>query len=42
VKDAEEALRLANDSHLGLNATVFGPEAAREQMRGASNRGTSS
>ncbi|HEX5853991.1 MAG TPA: aldehyde dehydrogenase family protein [Thermoanaerobaculia bacterium] len=24
VKDAEEALRLANDTHLGLNATVFG------------------
>jgi acyl-CoA reductase-like NAD-dependent aldehyde dehydrogenase len=24
VKNAEEALRLANDSHLGLNATVFG------------------
>lgn len=27
VRDAEEALRLANDSHLGLNATVWGPEA---------------
>jgi len=26
VKDAEEALALANQSHLGLNATVFGPE----------------
>jgi acyl-CoA reductase-like NAD-dependent aldehyde dehydrogenase len=25
VSDAEEALRLANDSHLGLNASVFGP-----------------
>ena len=25
VKDSEEALRLANDTHLGLNATVFGP-----------------
>jgi acyl-CoA reductase-like NAD-dependent aldehyde dehydrogenase len=25
VSGAEEALRLANDSHLGLNATVFGP-----------------
>jgi hypothetical protein len=25
VKDAEEALRLANDTHLGLNATVLGP-----------------
>jgi acyl-CoA reductase-like NAD-dependent aldehyde dehydrogenase len=25
VKDAEEALRLSNDTHLGLNATVFGP-----------------
>ena len=25
VKDAEDALRLANDTHLGLNATVFGP-----------------
>ncbi len=24
VKDAGEALRLANDTHLGLNATVFG------------------
>ncbi len=28
VRDAEEALRLANDSHLGLNATVFGPRRA--------------
>ncbi len=29
VTDAEEALRLANDTHLGLNATVFGaPEEA--------------
>lgn len=27
VKDAEEALRQANDSHLGLSAAVFGPEA---------------
>lgn len=27
VSGAEEALRLANDSHLGLNATVFGPKA---------------
>lgn len=26
VSGAEEALRLANDTHLGLNATVFGPE----------------
>ena len=25
VKDPEEALRLSNDTHLGLNATVFGP-----------------
>jgi acyl-CoA reductase-like NAD-dependent aldehyde dehydrogenase len=25
VRDAEEALRMANSSHLGLNATVFGP-----------------
>jgi len=25
VKDAEEALRLSNDTRLGLNATVFGP-----------------
>jgi len=25
VKNAKEALRLANDSHLGLNASVFGP-----------------
>jgi len=25
VKDAAEALRLSNDTHLGLNATVFGP-----------------
>ena len=25
VSGAEEALRLANDTHLGLNATVFGP-----------------
>jgi acyl-CoA reductase-like NAD-dependent aldehyde dehydrogenase len=28
VRDAEEALRLANDTHLGLNATVFGPRKA--------------
>ena len=28
VSGAEEALRLANDTHLGLNATVFGPRAA--------------
>ena len=27
VSGPEEALRLANDSHLGLNATVFGPKA---------------
>jgi len=27
VRDAEEALLLANDSHLGLNATVWGEEA---------------
>jgi acyl-CoA reductase-like NAD-dependent aldehyde dehydrogenase len=27
VKNADEALRLANDSHLGLNATVFGPRS---------------
>lgn len=27
VSGPEEALRLANDSHLGLNATVFGPGA---------------
>lgn len=27
VSGADEALRLANDSHLGLNATVFGPKA---------------
>lgn len=34
VKDAAEALRLANDSHLGLNATVWGPEEkARELAR---------
>jgi succinate-semialdehyde dehydrogenase/glutarate-semialdehyde dehydrogenase len=34
VKDAGEALRLANDSHLGLNATVWGPEGrARELAR---------
>lgn len=26
VRDAGEAVRLANDSHLGLNASVFGPE----------------
>jgi acyl-CoA reductase-like NAD-dependent aldehyde dehydrogenase len=30
VKDAEEALRLANDTHLGLNATVFGPRKEAE------------
>jgi len=34
VKDADEAVRLANDTHLGLNATVFGPEGkAREVAR---------
>lgn len=34
VRDAEEALRLANDSHLGLNATVFGaPAEARAFAR---------
>ncbi len=34
VKDAEEALRRANDSHLGLNATVFGaPAEARAFAR---------
>lgn len=32
VKDAEEALRLANDSHLGLNATVWGPERAARAL----------
>lgn len=32
VKDAAEALRLANDSHLGLNATVWGPEAAARDL----------
>jgi len=26
VADADEAVRLANESHLGLNASVFGPE----------------
>ncbi|HSB63706.1 MAG TPA: aldehyde dehydrogenase family protein, partial [Thermoanaerobaculia bacterium] len=26
----EEALRLANDTHLGLNATVFGPQGKAE------------
>jgi len=30
VKDAEEALRLSNDSHLGLNASVFGPREKAE------------
>jgi acyl-CoA reductase-like NAD-dependent aldehyde dehydrogenase len=34
VRDADEALRLANDSHLGLNATVWGPEGkARDVAR---------
>lgn len=34
VKDAGEALRLSNDSHLGLSASVFGPEArARDLAR---------
>ena len=42
VKDAEEALRLANDSHLGLNATVWGPETRARGSRGGSSRGTSS
>ncbi|MEO6325979.1 MAG: aldehyde dehydrogenase family protein [Thermoanaerobaculia bacterium] len=32
VKDGEEALRLANSSHLGLNASVFGPEAAARAL----------
>ena len=35
VKDAEEALRLANGSHLGLNATVWGPET---KARGLARR----
>jgi acyl-CoA reductase-like NAD-dependent aldehyde dehydrogenase len=35
VKDADEALRLANETHLGLNATVFGPrEKAIDFARG--------
>ncbi len=34
VKDAEEALRFANDSHLGLNATVFGPPPRRGRSPG--------
>jgi acyl-CoA reductase-like NAD-dependent aldehyde dehydrogenase len=29
VKDAEEAIRLANDSNLGLDASVFSGDAAR-------------
>jgi len=33
VADTEEAVRLANASHLGLNASVFGPE--REARRAA-------
>ena len=34
VADAEEAVRLANDSHLGLNATVFGaPDEAMAVAR---------
>ena len=32
VKDAEEALSLANDSHLGLNATVWGPAGAARRI----------
>ena len=32
VKDAAGALRLANDSHLGLNATVWGPERAARDL----------
>jgi acyl-CoA reductase-like NAD-dependent aldehyde dehydrogenase len=32
VADAEEAVRLANDSHLGLNAVVFGPEATARAL----------
>ncbi len=32
VKDAEEAVRLANESRFGLNASVFGPEAAARSV----------
>lgn len=32
VRDAGEALRLANDSHLGLNATVFGPARGARRL----------
>ena len=32
VKDAAEAVRLANDSHLGLNASVFGPEGKATEV----------
>jgi len=35
-------LRLANDTHLGLNATVFGARARRWRSRGGSSRGRSS
>ena len=31
-KDAGEALRLANDSHLGLSATVWGPSRAARKL----------
>ena len=32
VADADEAVRLANESHLGLNASVFGPERAARRV----------
>ena len=39
VKDAGEAVRLANDSHLGLNASVFGPEARAIEVANAIQSG---
>jgi len=39
VKDAAEAVRLANDSHLGLNASVFGPEGRAVEVANAIQSG---
>jgi betaine-aldehyde dehydrogenase len=39
VKDADEAIRLANDTRYGLSASVFGPKRKAEQVAGRLNCG---
>ena len=39
VKDADEAVRLANDSEYGLGAVVFGPEELAQRVAGRINAG---